>query len=529
MLFGSCSVDSAGKSGVDETTNALATVVLDSAGKPLINTLALLRPLNYIADPGAWPSDSGYNTLNLFTDARGQLLFSLPDTTINYALEVRGNKLGLFYVIDDFLSDTLLASPYASLSGAVKLPSSNSYARIVVLGLDRSDYTDSEGQFTLKNLPPGDFEIIAVTPYSSTVIAKTQVTLVPSENKDSVLLTPVEVTIDEFKSSMKIILNTSATGVLLEKSLYQYPLLVYLENDDFPIGAAPRGDDIRVYDSHGNELSFGIAWWDASQAKAQLWIQTDSIVAGDSAVIAEIRWGSRIALSKASMKTVFDKRKNWLGAWDLLDLYQDESGLWRTSDFSSLSNAGVVHPQNGIRPNFSMQGTTFNESEQFIAIKNPGLDLGNDSYTLEMWLIPPDTCGVFFSGGSKMFSMTNQLHPTLTTWENDITPSSVVEALSLQVINSLIHVAFVSEAVNGSSNVKWYIQGKEDKISTSSIVNISSKPDSLYIAAPMHETHGFLGLVSRVRLSSTARSADWIRFSASIHRQTNPGIKVIHP
>lgn len=548
LLLQGCGESSqAGGSGSDETTNAPSFALLDSNEQPVADAWGLVRPAHYrsviqshgFADcKGCWTGVS---------DKRGH--FSIDSLPVgDYTFEVRsayGGCLTLFSINshgNDVEEEalTLGIAPYGSWEGTIDLPAGVPYVRIVLEGLDRVEYTDSQGRFVINQVPAGNYTVWIYLPDTVQVIAGFSDTLGVGDTVVSEGVKIEEPDLSEWMNSMDVSLDTRGSEMVLAGVVYDFPLLLWLDGESFPFGAQDQGQDLRILDPQGNLLPFHISYWNSKEGLAQVWVRVDSILPNDSMKIAEIRWGQPLAMAKSNGAAVFDTSLGWSGVWDLVGTELDEYNRWLTPDLTAYGHHGVAGDLEGNRATFGAEGAVFQGNQnQSIAIGDVPIDFGQDTFSVELWVVPSDTCGVMLSKRSPDSNMLQSgekrffLSSTFARWEvsdgNLLYSSNDSWDAPINVWNYFTLVGYPN-STGDSTILTWYMHGNPAPANPITVPLIGDNfGDSLYLAASSLTEPSFKGTLSHLRISRTARSADWVRLSARTEWRYNPFVTYSRP
>lgn len=535
----------AGKSGVDETSNGVTAYVVDPAGAPASQALVLIRPVHYRSDGSLRSSDPDSGIWTLVTDVYGRFhLDSLPAG--QYTLEVAGDGQGAMMnfdvapsgLRDSVLADTLSLNLLASVKGRVQLPPGVAYARIVVEGLERLLYTDSAGNFTGSDLPAGNLQVVALMPGTDGVLGVLNVVATAGGTLDVGSLPVPVATASEWLHAGRIVLNTRASGVQIGKRLVDYPLMVRLEGDQFPLEAAHAGADLRVLDTAGNPLPFTLSFWDPLSRKACIWVRLPRVEVNDSLVVAVIQWGRPGSLPLSAPRQVFDTLDGWVGSYALQSSYLDSAGVLRTPDAAGYALHGQVLTTSGLPPDFGPEGTWFDGVSQGVAIGDFPLDLGSNSFTIEAWLKPQTEGGIWltrdtrsdggtWNHGERAFyfgwagTSVNQAsgwQPAQVSHEQNGT-NVYVFADDTVAQNQWVHLAirkrFLS-ATSDTAEIQFFVNGSLVESSGALVLEEPDKMrDSLYIGGQMFG-RGYQGWISHLHISRGLRSAEWLYLNSRI-------------
>jgi hypothetical protein len=167
--------------------------------------------------------------------------------------------------------------------------------------------------------------------------------------------------------SVKIHLNTTASGAAVTGNITNFQVLVRLNSTNFQFNTA-RGDgaDIRFSKADGTHLYYQIEQWDSLSQQAQIWVKVDSVYGNNSSQYIEMYWGKTDAVSRSSGVAVYDTLNGFKGVWHCS---QDPgSTAPQFKDASASGNNGTA--QGGM-----------NSSDLVNGIIGKGIDLdGTDDY-----------------------------------------------------------------------------------------------------------------------------------------------------
>ena len=538
-----CSDSVAGRGGADETSNGIHAVVLDSLGLPVRSALVLVRPADFVAHHTMSSTHPGKGVHNLMTDSAGRFVL---DTLAQgqYILEVRTDTSGLSvpfeYAVSSkgsvLPSDTLSLLRLGELKGYIQLPPGVAFARVYVLGLEHWVVTDSLGYFELPLVPAGQHTLVALMPQEPTVLGQLQVELSGGDSIFADTLPVLESAQIPWKHGASVVVNTLLLGADFSENLHHYPLMVRLIGESFPEEASAQGADLRVVDSLGNPIPFAISHWDALSQEATLWILLDTLKSQDSSVVAYLRWGRSGLLPADRPDQVFDTLQNWALMLPLQSAFRDSANVLRTPDLSGYARHGLAIGTNGAMPDFSRQGAGFDGVEQAVGIGRFPLNFGDENFTVEAWIYPQATAGIWLSRDNKgegnwnhserafylgkpgsSVNVLEGLNPILITHgspNNTYCPADQEVAL-----NQWVHLALQRTEYSGDTAlVQWFINGVAVPMLYSKVVDRSDNlNDTLYIAGKMFE-RSFYGKMVHLQIARTARSPAWIYINSILQR-----------
>jgi len=152
ILIIACSFESAGRPGGDETTNHIATRIIDTNGVAMAHILVRARPANWLPFDSLPLSEA---LLQDSTDDSGRVSLDLPPGL--WRVEAIGKGLGCLWtdsaIITTAVKDRILQS-LGRLTGVAKAGS-----RVGILGLGYWTTADSAGKYLFPTLPAGVFDV----------------------------------------------------------------------------------------------------------------------------------------------------------------------------------------------------------------------------------------------------------------------------------------------------------------------------------------------------------------------------------
>ncbi|MFM7058141.1 MAG: zinc-dependent peptidase [Planctomycetota bacterium] len=310
-----------------------------------------------------------------------------------------------------------------------------------------------------------------------------------------------EVSWQNWKYSGSLWLLTTPDGAHLpaDQQLTNFPVLVRLHRDFLDFSQLlPHGDDLRIATPTGEPLAFQIEHWDADAGTASVWVRVP-VIQGNSRQELRLYWGNAAAKGESSGAAVFNESNHYRSVWHLADSVADDVGHTTPEDTGTTSTPGVIGLARHIADNRGISG-----GEAVAA-----LPVGSGEHSTELWF------------------RTDRMNSTLIGWGNEAGQGKVV-----MQFRSPPHIRmdcyFSDGNVSSDSRLprgEWthvvhtyrqgeatlYINGKADGTSrrSGSPLNIKS-PARLYLGG-WYNNYDFSGDLDEVRISSTARSPEWIQ------------------
>lgn len=121
-----------------------------------------------------------------------------------------------------------------------------------------------------------------------------------------------------WKYARRISLNTSAAGAGVSGNNIDFPVLVRLTASNFNFAQAnASGSDIRFARSDTSLLPYEIEQWDATNGRALLWVNVDTIFGDNSSQYITLYWGNPDAIASSNSTEVFDTGNGFTGVWHM--------------------------------------------------------------------------------------------------------------------------------------------------------------------------------------------------------------------
>jgi hypothetical protein len=346
LLACTCSIVSSEGGGTRGGNPVITGTIVKPDGATVRNARVSLMAADYdpIADAPLPPSSIDT------TDERGLFSIVAPDSgryTVE-AVEIQeGGRLLRFNV--EVLPDSVLVLPADTLStpGTVKLP--------VPEGIDKVDgyvyvpgtsiavtfgSTDSD-TVEFDSVPAG---ILPVMVYGRRDDVERQVVryAIPVQSDEvTLIVNPL------WSYRQQIVLNTSPSGADVTDDIYNFPVLIRLNDEVFDFTQTRNdGRDLRFTGSDNMSLPIEIERWDAVAGRAEIWVKLDTIFGNDSAQQITMYWGNSAVSSEPAGGMVFDTSDGFQGVWHLSDAANDRVGDATINGYYGVS-PDIARPQVG--------------------------------------------------------------------------------------------------------------------------------------------------------------------------------------
>ncbi len=302
----------------------------------------------------------------------------------------------------------------------------------------------------------------------------------------------------DWKHSGSVFVLTTPEGAGLPATavVEGFPLLVRLHKDFFDFKQAkPDGGDLRFSSSTGEALAHQIEEWDAFRGEASVWVRVPKIT-GNARQEIKLHWGNANAADESNGKAVFNESNGYVSVWHMNDPVRDEVGTLPSTDTGTTPTTGMI---GSARKFPGGKGI-------FCGEKIPNYPSGAGSHSTEAWfrIEKPNATIIGWGneGGGRGSKVRMQFRsPPHIKIDSDF---SDVKSDSRLPIGEWVHVAHTYDRADG----RIYINGRLDG-AAKPLLDIKS-PARLWLGGWYHN-YDFVGDIDEVRISSVARSADWIK------------------
>jgi hypothetical protein len=496
-----------------ETTNGkiVGSVILPD-GSAASAARITIRKSNYVSAPQTAPAKRiAMTSGDGITDKNG--LFSIDSLdTGSYVIEVndtRANAVcGRFQITAESPSvnfGTQVLQQYSVITGEVGGSDSGVSKYVQVVGLERLAIIDTNGSYTLGDLPAGIFTLRIMTTTTNTPVLIDNI----QANAGTVTTAPVI----QWPHSKKLVLNTSATGAGITGNVYGFPVLVRLTKSDFLFSEAEKdGKDIRFSKTSGAMLPYEIEHWDSTNGNAAIWVTVDTILGSNDSQSIVMLWGSPHAQDKANHSAAFDTANGFKAVWHLDNSCDDATfNVHNGTTCGASDTAGMI----GYCKKFGGSDS----------IRIQGLLNQPSVVTLSAWVRSDtvrDIGGEIISiGDGVLMRIDDKQTGTATvgaihTYGDSTNPTFFNVSSNRTLTKTGWHyIAFIADDVQ--ANQSLYIDGAlvQHTINKNAKIEYVGLGHNTYIGhhANKKSSYNFTGLIDEVRICGVARSADWVKLS----------------
>jgi hypothetical protein len=322
--------------------------------------------------------------------------------------------------------------------------------------------------------------------------------------------------------SVKFYFNTTSSGAAVSGNVYSFPVLIRLSAGSIDFSKAKSdGSDVLFTKSNNRLLPYEIESWDAARQTAAIWVKVDTVFGNDTAQYIEMYYGNAAAANASGGATVFDTAGGFQGVWHLAE---PASGPVRDAtpnhyDGTPMDTApapapgviGTARRFNGTSHGIRMKGTAGG------SLNFPE----NGRYSVSAWVYS-DTlddkwhCIVGKSNGQ--YFLKQQIASRNGNWEF----VEYHDKSGWQITETPVTVKTWKYLTGVRDGDKQYLYLDGQLVNSTIKPNYDSLPrtasDDVTIGRfqtfVKYENEGlcfFDGKIDEVRISSVARSADWIK------------------
>jgi hypothetical protein len=337
----------------------------------------------------------------------------------------------------------------------------------------------------------------------------------------------------------KIVFNNA----LISENLVNFPVLINLTKagSEFWSHVGSSYHDLRFVDADGTtDLHFEVEYWNYAANEALVWVKVPTIDANSATDFIYVYYGN----PSPPPSSFLNSPQTWNADFRMVQHLEETSG----TQFDSTINDNDGTPTNGVTQGLSPSlidgADRFDGTNQYVNCTN-NASLRVTTFTLEAWINKTGT-GVATGTGSGGFPSPSSIIPVLTKgkYQVDDPGYNVNYFIGIVLSNNTVGFDFEDNTNGGNhplcsitaiTNSQWYYltatyDGTSMKIYINGALDIArafsnsttvpdTNPWSVAIASAISGPVGgtpardgaFAGLIDEARISSGARSAEWIK------------------
>lgn len=301
----------------------------------------------------------------------------------------------------------------------------------------------------------------------------------------------------DWAQRVKIGLNTAADGVPITSAVDTPAVLVRLHTGNFQfIETKPDGSDLRFIASDDKTpLKFHIEKFDGLNELAFVWVQVPKLEPGAKDAFIWLYYGNPAAAAGDDVKGSYD------AAQGLIYHFNEREVL--PQDSTANANHAVRSTAKAIGAGLIGGALSFDGTAELALPSTPSLKSGSNGLTLSFWIKPADLAD------TPVYAQAEGPAPLVVALRGgklEVQSGTLTATASVPVTAAAWqHVAIVVK-----DGLAIYLNGQEVAKAAGSVPDLSG-------GAVMGK--GFKGEVDELQVSTTARSADWIKTAAQSQGQ----------
>jgi hypothetical protein len=337
------------------------------------------------------------------------------------------------------------------------------------------------------------------------------------DESDDVFTIVVAGEFDRWRYNSRILLNTTDSGAGVMNPVTDFPVLLRLNSGNFNFSQATNdGSDIRFSKTdRSTHLFYEIELWDSRNQQAVIWVKVDTVYGNDSSQFFYIYWDNIDALDNSDGALVFDTDDGFAGVWHLDEEITGKGADSAYRDATANANHGIDVIDETDRQGVIGRGHGFGTQDDHIFIGT--FDPSASDLTLSLWVNwggddGTDAAMIAKRSSWGIGSMRWQLirSNSSNNLAFETAGSRAQFNTDFPATNQWIHVALVYTGLDNSA--KLFFNGVQT--GGTQTMEWGPKTDAdLRIGATDNYGDGFNGSLDEVRISSSARSPDWIKLS----------------
>ena len=296
----------------------------------------------------------------------------------------------------------------------------------------------------------------------------------------------------DWKQRVKIGLNTAADGLPIAAAVDSPAVLIRLHTGNFPfVDAKPDGTDLRFIASDDKTpLKYHIEKFDGLNELAFIWVQLPTLAPGAKDAFVWLYYGNPVAAAGDDAKGSFD------AAQGLVYHFNEREPL--PQDTTANANHAVRSTAKATGAGLIGGALAFDGNAELALPSTPSLKSGANGLTLSFWIKPTDVTD------APVYTQTEGAAP-LTIALRGGKVEAQAGTLTATSSAPLAAGAWQHVAIVVKDGLAIYLSGQETAKAAGSVADLSG-------AAVIGK--GFKGELDELQVSTTARSADWIKTAA---------------
>lgn len=400
-------------------------------------------------------------------------------------------------------------------------------------------YSYSIGDGSIVSISGNNFTVKWPTIGAKTItLTVTSISSGCSSTYTAVVNVSLNVTAANYAFSQPVTLNTTTSGIT--STLTDFPALVYIKEDalkagtgyvqncannvQFPTGGSNGYDFAFTLNGSNTELFYQVQNYDPTTGTLTAWVQIPSLSAS-SAVALTFYFGST-SPNHTSVFTASTWPTDYIGVYHF-----DEGSTSSTVLDATISANNATQANTSIATGQIGGAYSFNGSTSQIITTSPNNNV-QGSFTLSAWVKSTS-----FTGHTDQKVITNESSYSLGGYKMSLyggSATTVYDEVETRANNG--NASLDRSATGGtalSANTWYYVQGVYDNSTGTFYSYLNGKLDRSMTGAVAAGTNGqnlimgsdflagnwFYGIIDECRVSSVAKSADWIK--EEYYNQTN--------
>ncbi len=301
----------------------------------------------------------------------------------------------------------------------------------------------------------------------------------------------------EWKQRVKIGLNTAADGLAITSAVDSPAVLIRLHTGNFQfVEAKPDGTDLRLIASDDKTpLKYHIEKFDGLNELAFIWVQVPKLEPGSKDAFIWLYYGNPVAAAGDDVNGSYD------AAQGLIYHFNEREAL--PQDSTANANHALSSTAKAIGAGLIGGALSFDGTAELALPSTPSLKAGANGLTLSFWIKPVDTADV------PVYTQTDGAAPLSITMRGGKLEAQS-GTLTTTASAPLVAGAWQHVAIVVKDGLTIYLNGQEVAKAAGAVSDMSG-------GAVVGK--GFKGEIDELQVSTTARSADWIKTAAQSQGQ----------